>query len=223
MILLSSVKAGACSYMLPSKVRALKALDLLFSGQVVAVYLNGKQSSTEEFPQMLRETQSRMEVLLKIIPHDIYLGPDKKLFEIRSAYDPNNTCQDGQYLFPLDKLWGATLGKTGTFQTNAYQDMVAKIGLPFILSLHTYQKSIQHVLAAPQANKKAIHVLEQEAWNIEKILNRDTKDITIAFGLTGRQLTLLPTEVLRKRHDFLLEAGLMEQASKTQIIIAFRD
>jgi hypothetical protein len=220
--ILSSTRAvGACSYVFPQRFEAIAELDALFEGRVVAVYLNGVQSSTQEFRQTLLQSDTQVHIRLKIAPSRHYFGVTDAIFEVHTWYDSRRSCANSFFFDTANDIWGVTLDD-GKFIASDYSAYLAAVARETILAASTYQ-DVLISQSIPHASTTAQTFVQAELAQLNSILDGTRSDNHPTFISHSQVLYKLPQTVLEARVVFLRAIEDMEAMIATQAAILVND
>jgi len=198
--------------MMPAPIEALKQVDVLIEGKVVAAYLNGEQVSTELLKKRLLESDTQINILLKIIPTTYYLGAEEAIFEVHTSYDDSNSCNNGYFFDPTGDLWGLSKHEGKWLASN--------IGNHFAHIAHGALKNIAEYLAVLQThipnNDLERDFIEQEQVLLIDLASQKHNITDYSFMRVSRQLRKLPTKLLEARLAFVEDLRLPDQIVATQ-------
>ncbi|NVJ97126.1 MAG: hypothetical protein HWE25_03180 [Alphaproteobacteria bacterium] len=210
--------AGACSYSMPTPLRALQQLDLLIEGELVAIYLNETQVSIAEMRDLILMTQGPVKIRMAVAPSKYYFGTKDALLEINTLYDEDDPCNGGIFFDSKSELWGARY-LNGKFVVSNFSNHLAHYAQNLVHAAEVYGT----LLKGTAAEVTTQSFIQSELTFIEKIIKGGRGLTKVVFATDPTELTALSPEILKARLRFLEHLAFSEEVNRTRNAILLKE
>lgn len=214
-LLLAGTDAHACSYLFPSAFEALNDLDMVFEGELHAVYVDDKQVSTELLSEYLRLGNRKVTIRYKVVPSKMYVGEQADIIELYDHYERGHSCSGPVF---IGNLWGASLANH-KLNVDDYTQYMAGEVRELLNALTRYQSSLLEARVSMPYNK----LITRELETLRIILANELESLNAAFFSAPTELEALPINLLKARAEFLMiEQTFAKELTITTTAIALR-
>lgn len=200
LVLAFPTSALACSYDVQH--RSFRSLhnhsDLVFEGEVTAVYIGGKQVSTSMFDDAVARLWKDTDILFKIKPTKMIVGQTAEQFEVWGHYTkPITSCGGGLNSHVRATTWGANEVGGKLVVAPFYNYLQA------LNTIQEYQNTLTRLLKSSSTPTSLVGLIDRELVALEAILADKLPSPGAAFFSTPKERADMPSSLFDARMEFL--------------------
>ncbi len=171
--------------------------DLVFEGEVTAVYIGGKQVSTSLFDEAISKLWKTTEILFKITPTKVLVGHHGGQFQVWGAYVAYGYCGRGLNAHVRQKVWGANL-VDGKLTVAPYRQYIKAV-----VAMETYREALARYQSSLPERHFVQDIILREHKALRQILGGELASPASAFFSTPKERALMPSQLYQARMEFL--------------------
>ncbi len=219
LLFVHSASVWSCSYAFKPASEVLNDIDLVFEADIRAVYVNGKQVSTQVLGKHVANLDAPATLRYRLSIRHIYVGQVDDELDVYVQYDPLNTCTSFFRNKTRDLIWGADF-YNGRYHANGYNSWVAVSVRSLLKSMDEYRGGLHEVIASNQLSAKGNRIALRELSLIETQLNNLSTNSLTRMVSRPFELENLPSSLLMLRGTVLNHTNLKLEIAKTSMAIA---
>lgn len=219
LIFINSASAWSCSYAFKPASEVLNDVDLVFEADIRAVYVNGKQVSTQVLGKHVASLGTPATLRYRLTVRQIYLGQVDDELDVYVRYDPLNSCTSFFRNATPDLIWGADFDN-GRYHANGYNTWVAVSIRSLLQSMDEYRDGLHEAIERNQLSAKGNRIAIRELSLIETQLNNLSTNLLTQMVSRPFELKNLPGSILTLRETLLNHTNLKLEIAKTSMAIA---
>lgn len=172
--------------------------DLIFEGEVTAVYIGGKQISTSLFDKAVAKLWKTTEILFKVKPTKVYEGEPAEQYAIRSGFYTDTLCRGGLYGDVDQKLWAANI-KNGRLEYDPFYYRY----FDALQTVEKYRRTLTYGIEISPPSSATVRLLSRDLNALEAFKNGSLPSLSAAFYSTPQELADMPSALFEARMEFL--------------------